>query len=68
MSVGGSRPMEHAAGIACRDFLAWMEEAYGFDRFEAYFVLTQVARARLGNMVDPNDAIGVAIEKKYLVG
>lgn len=66
MSVGSARPMEDAARIAYRDLLTWMETDYGFERFEAYFILTQIARARLGNMVDPNFTIGVAIEKKYL--
>ena len=68
MSVGSSRPMEDAARIAYRDLISWMEQDYGFDRFEAYLVLTQIARARLGNMVDPNYTVGVAIEKKYLAG
>ena len=67
MSVGSSRPMEDAAKIAYRDILAWMEDDFGFDRFEAYFILTQVARARLGNMVDPNYTVGVSIEKRYLI-
>jgi len=66
MSVGSSRPMEDAARIAFRDLIGWMEDDFGFDRFEAYFILTQVARVRVGNMVDPNYTVGVAIEKKYL--
>ena len=66
MSVGSSRPMEDAARIAFRDLIGWMEEDFGFDRFEAYFILTQVARVRVGNMVDPNYTVGVAIEKKYV--
>ena len=67
MSVGSCRPMEDAVKIAYGDLLSWMEADYGFDRFEAYFVLTQVARVRVGNMVDPNYTVGVSIEKKYLV-
>ncbi len=66
MSVGSSRPLEDAARIAYMDLIQWMVEGYGFDRFEAYFVLSQVARVRLGNMVDPNYTIGASIAKRYL--
>jgi amidase len=66
MSVGSTRPMEDAAKIAYHDLINWMAEGYGFDRYEAYFILSQVARARIGNMVDPNYTIGASIEKKYL--
>lgn len=67
MSVGSSRPMEEAARIAFRDLLAWMEDSFGFDRYDAYFILTQIARARLGNMVDPKYTIAVSINKQYLL-
>lgn len=66
MSIGSGRPMEDAVRIAYNDLISWMKEDYGFDQFEAYFILSQVARVRLGNMVDPNYTLGVAIEKKYL--
>jgi acetamidase/formamidase len=66
MSVGSGRPMEEAARIAYSDLLAWMVDSFGFDRYDAYFVLTQIARARLGNMVDPKYTISASISKKYL--
>ena len=68
MSVGSARPMEDAARIAYRDLLDWMVSDYAFEKYDAYFVLTQVARARLGNMVDPNYTIGVSISKVFLKG
>lgn len=67
MSVGSSRPMEEAAKIAYRDLLAWMEESFGFDRYDAYFILTQIARVRLGNMVNPKYTIAASISKQYLL-
>ena len=66
MSVGSGRPMEDAVKIAFRDLISWMEEGYGFDRYDAYFILTQTARVRIGNMVDPNYSIGASISKQYL--
>ena len=66
MSVGSGRPMEEAAKIAFADLLFWMKEGFGFDRYDAYFVLTQIARVRLGNMVDPNYTLAASIGKQYL--
>jgi len=66
MSVGSGRPMEEAAKIAFADLLSWMKEGFGFDRYDAYFVLTQIARVRLGNMVDPNYTLAASIGKQYL--
>lgn len=67
MSVGSSRPMEDAARIAFRDLISWMAEDFGFDLLDAYFLLTQIAKVRVGNMVDPNYTVGVSIEKQYIV-
>jgi len=67
MSIGSSRPMEDAARIAYMDLVSWMESDYGFDRYEAYLILSQVARVRLGNMVDPNYTVGASIKKQYLL-
>ena len=41
-------------------------ECYGFDQYEAYFLLTQAGRVRLGNMVDPKYSLGASILKSYL--
>ena len=67
MSVGSSRPMEEAAKIAYMDLIEWMVADFGFEKYDAYFVLTQIARVRLGNMVDPNYTIAASINKRYLL-
>lgn len=66
MSIGSARPMEDAARIAFADLVKWMVSDYGFDKWDAYLVLTQIAHVRLGNMVDPNYTIGAGIAKAYL--
>jgi acetamidase/formamidase len=66
MTIGSARPLEDAARIAYRELIYWMVEDYGFDQFEAYFLLTQAGRVRLGNMVDPNYTVGARIDKKLL--
>ncbi|WP_029076726.1 acetamidase/formamidase family protein [Kaistia adipata] len=67
MSIGSSRPMEDAARIAYRDLVRWMAADYGFDEMEAYMLLTQCGRVRVGNMVDPKYTLGASILKSYLV-
>jgi acetamidase/formamidase len=66
MSIGSARPMEDAARIAYADLVQWMVSKYGFDKWDAYFLLTQAGRVRLGNMVDPAYTIGAGITKEYL--
>jgi len=43
-----------------------MEEEYGFDRWDAYMLLTECGIVRLGNFVDPKYSVGAAISKEYL--
>jgi acetamidase/formamidase len=66
MSIGSARPLEDAARIAYADLLEWMVADYGFERWDAYMLLSQVGRVRLGNMVDPNYTVGASIAKRYL--
>lgn len=66
MSIGSARPMEDAARIAYRDLIRWMAADYAFDEMDAYMLLTQAGKVRLGNMVDPKYTLGASILKKYL--
>ena len=66
MAIGSGRPMEDAARIAYRELVRWLVADYRFDMLEAYFLLTQAGRVRLGNMVDPKYTLGASILKKYL--
>ena len=67
MTIGSARPMEDAARIAYRELTRWMAAEYGFDEIDAYMLLSQAGRIRLGNMVDPKYTLGASILKKYLV-
>jgi len=66
MCIGSARPLEDAARIAYADLVLWMEAEYGFDRWDAYMMLSQCGKVRLGNFVDPKYTVGAGIEKKYL--
>ncbi len=66
MAIGSARPLEDATRIAYRELILWLEKDYGFDRWDAYMMLSQCGRVRLGNFVDPKYSVGAAILKKYL--
>src|SRR6202158_3115032 len=67
MTIGSARPLEDAARIAYRELVRWMSADYGFDEIDAYMLLSQAGRTRLGNMVDPKYTMGASVLKKYLV-
>ena len=66
MAIGSTRPMEDAARIAYRELINWLVSDYKWDKYEAYFFLTQAGRVLLGNMVDPKYTLGASILKSYL--
>jgi acetamidase/formamidase len=67
MVIGSARPMEDAARIAYRELTRWLAADFGFDEIDAYMLLTQCGRVRVGNMVDPKYTLGASI-KKSIVG
>jgi amidase len=66
MAIGSARPLEDATRIAYKDLILWMEQDYGYDRWDAYMMLSQCGKVRLGNFVDPKYTVGAAITKDYL--
>ena len=67
MAIGSARPLEDATRIAYRELIRWMVASHGFDQWDAYMMLSQCGRVRLGNFVDPKYTVGAAVAKKYLV-
>ncbi len=67
MTVGSARPMEDAARIAYSELVLWLESDYGFDKLDAYQLLTQAGRCYVGNMVDPNYSLVASCPKRYLI-
>jgi acetamidase/formamidase len=66
MAIGSARPLEDATRIAYKELVLWMAHDYGFDKWDAYMMLSQCGKVRLGNFVDPKYTVGAAITKKYL--
>lgn len=68
MTIGSARPLEDAARIAYRELVRWMVADFGFEQWDAYMMLSQCGRVRLGNFVDPKYTIGAGILKHHLGG
>lgn len=66
MVIGSARPMEDAARIAYKELILWMEQDYGFEKLDAYQLLTQVGSMRVGNMVDTQYSLVARCPKVYL--
>ncbi len=66
MTIGSARPLEDATRIAYHELVLWLEKEYGFDRWDAYMMLSQCGKVRLGNFVDPKYTVATGIDKKYL--
>jgi amidase len=66
MAIGSARPLEDATRIAYRELIRWIVKEYGFDQWDAYMMLSQCGKVRLGNVVDPKYTVGAAINKRYL--
>lgn len=66
MSTGNARPLDSAYRIGYEDMINWLVTDYGFDKWDAYQLMTQVSPVRIGNVVDTNFTVVVKFPKKYL--
>jgi amidase len=66
MTVGSARPMEDAARIAYTELVEWLAADYGYDRLDAYQLLTQLGELYVGNMVDTNYSLVAGVAKEHL--
>ena len=65
--IGSARPLEDATRIAYRELIRWMEADYGYDKWDAYMMLSQCGIVRLGNFVDPKYSVAAGIRKRFLL-
>ncbi len=68
MVAGSARPLIDAFRIAHVEMVKWLESEYGFDRWEALQLLSQVGTAQVANVVDPNYTVVARFPKRYLPG
>jgi len=66
MVAGSVRPLVDAFRIAQVELIDWLVTEYGFDKMEAYQVVSQAGHSRIANVVDPNYTVMAKFPKKLL--
>ncbi len=66
MVAGSARPLIDAFRIAHVELIKWLTEEYGFNKWEALQVVSQVGVTRVANTVDPLYTVVAKFPKKYL--
>lgn len=68
MFVGSGRPLEDAARVAFKAMVGWVRARSGMTELDAYQFVSQLARAPIIQLVDPEYTVLVKIEKARLPG
>jgi acetamidase/formamidase len=66
MVAGSVRPLVDAFRIAQVELIEWLVDEYGFDKMDAYQVVSQAGTSRIANVVDPNYTVVAKFPKKLL--
>ena len=66
MVAGSGRPLVDAFRIAQVELIDWLVTEYGFEKMEAYQVVSQGGHSRIANVVDPNYTVMAKFPKKLL--
>ncbi len=64
MFVGAGRPLEDAARLAFKAMVTWVRERSGMRELDAYQCVSQLARAPIVQLVDPEYTVLVKLEKR----
>jgi acetamidase/formamidase len=68
MSTGSTRPLEDAYRVSQHDLVTWAAELTGWDKLDAYQLVSQAGLAPAGNVVDTNYTMVAKLAKRYLGG
>ena len=66
MVAGSVRPLVDAFRIAQVELIEWLVDEYGFDKMDAYQIVSQAGHSRIANVVDPNYTVMAKFPKKLL--
>ena len=66
MVAASVRPLVDAFRIAHVEMIEWLVDEYGFEKMEAYQVVSQGGHARVANVVDPNYTVVSKFPKRLL--
>ena len=68
MVAGSARPLSDALRIAFVELVQWLVAEHGFDKADAYQLVSQTAVVRVANMVDPLYTVVAKFPKRFLPG
>jgi acetamidase/formamidase/creatinine amidohydrolase/Fe(II)-dependent formamide hydrolase-like protein len=66
MVAGSARPLTDALRIAFVELIDWLVADHGFDKADAYQLVSQVAVVRVANVVDPVYTVVAKFPKRFL--
>ncbi len=66
MVAASTRPVIDAFRSAQVELINWLVQDFGFDRWDAFQLVSQVGVSRIGNVVDPKYTVVAKFPKKYL--
>jgi amidase len=66
MSTGSARPLEDAYRVSQHDLVTWAAELTGWEKLDAYQLVSQAGLAPAGNVVDTNYTMVAKLAKRYL--
>ena len=66
MTTGSGQPLMDCVRIATVELVKWLVDDYGFEKWEAFQVVSQTGTIRIGNIVDPNYTVVAKFPKRYL--
>lgn len=66
MSTGSTRPLEDAFRISQHDLVSWIAAESKLDLLDTYQLISQVGKAPVGNVCDPNYTMVAKVDKRYL--
>jgi len=66
MTVCSARPLEDAVRLAVLELIKWLENDYGFERYNAYMFLSVAVKVRLAQIVDPLFTVVAKLSKTFL--
>ena len=66
MVAGSVRPLIDAFRLADVELIEWMVDDYGFGKWDAYQLLSQLAVSTVANIVDPIYTVVAKFPKRYL--
>jgi acetamidase/formamidase len=66
MTTGSLQSLMDAVRLANVEMLKWLVSDYGFDKWEAWQVMSQVSTMRIGNVVDPCYTVVVKFPKRVV--